>query len=71
MNTNLELSEDSIKGKFVYAKPNFNYSDNTLFTSLESTTTDNLTDFGYEVSEVGFSLGTSFEQYESLFLNPK
>ena len=71
LNTNLEISEESIKGKFVYAKPNFNYSDNTLFTSLESTTTDNLADFGYKVSEVGFSLGTSFEQYESLFFKPE
>ena len=47
LDTNLEISEDSLKGKFIYARPNFAYSDNTLFTSLESTTTDNLSDFGY------------------------
>ena len=28
-------------------------------------------DFGYEVSNVGFSLGTNFEQYENLFFNPE
>ena len=33
LSTNLEISEESIKGQFVY-KPNFAYSDNTLFTSL-------------------------------------
>ena len=34
LNTNLEISEDSIKGQFIYSKPNFAYTDNTLFTSL-------------------------------------
>ena len=67
----LEFSEDSIKGEFVYAKPNFAYSENTLFTSLSSTTNDKLSDFGYKVSELGFSVGTEFEQYENLFFSPK
>ena len=57
LNTNLELTSDSIKGQFIYAKPNFNYSDNTLFTSLKSSTTDLLTNSGYKTSEIGFSLG--------------
>jgi|TARA_B110000444_G_scaffold253093_1_gene283383 outer membrane protein insertion porin family len=70
INTNLEVSESSIKGQFIYSKPNFAYSDNTLFTSLKSTSTDNLSDFGYKVSELGFSVGTEFEQYENLFFNP-
>ena len=71
LSTNLEISEESIKGQFVYSKPNFAYSDNTLFTSVKSTTTDNLTDFGYKVSNAGFSLGTEFEQYENLFFSPE
>jgi|TARA_Y100000389_G_scaffold80358_1_gene77048 outer membrane protein insertion porin family len=69
--TNLEISEDAIKGKFVYSKPNFNYSDNTLFTSLQSTTSDYLSDYGYKVSNLGFALGTEFEQYENLFFSPE
>ncbi len=71
LNTQLEISEESVKGKFVYSKPNFNYSENTLFTSLRSTTTDSLADFGYKVSEAGFSVGTQFEQYENLFFSPE
>ena len=71
LKTNLEVSEETIKGQFIYSKPNFNYSDNTLFTSLKSTTTDNLTDFGYKVSNLGFSVGTRFEQYENLFFSPE
>ena len=37
---------------------------------MKSTTTDNLTDFGYKVSNTGLSVGTEFEQYENLFFNP-
>ena len=71
LNTNLELTSDSIKGQFIYAKPNFNYSDNTLFTSLKSSTTDLLTNSGYKTSEIGFSLGTKFEQFQNIFLSPE
>ncbi len=71
LKTQLEISEESIKGQFVYSKPNFNYSENTLFTSLKSTTTDRLTDNGYKISTAGFSLGTKFQQYENLFFSPE
>ena len=71
IDTNLNISPDTVKGKFIYEKPNFNYSDNSLFTSISSTTTDNLTDFGYKTSEISASVGTSFEQYENLFFRPE
>ena len=71
LNTNLEISEESIKGQFIYAKPNFLYSDNTLFTSLSSSSDDFLSTFGYKVKETGFSLGTKFEQYENFFFSPE
>ncbi len=71
LNTNLELTADSVKGQFIYAKPNFNYSDNTLFTSVKSSTTDLLTNSGYKTSEIGFSLGTEFEQFQNVFLSPE
>ena len=71
LNTNFELSEESLKGQFIYSKPNFAYTDNTLFTAFKAITTDNLTDFGYKMSETSFSLGTSFEQYENLFFKPE
>ena len=35
LDTNLTISENTIKGRFIYEKPNFNYSDNTLFTTLQ------------------------------------
>ena len=70
LNTNLSVSKSSIKGAFIYQKPNFNYSDNTLFTSITSTTKDNIADYGYKTSDLGFSLGTTFEQYENLYFSP-
>ena len=71
LSTNIEFSKESIRGNFVYSKPNFAYTDNTLFTSLNATTKDFLTDYGYKVSEQGFSFGTEFEQYENLFFRPE
>ena len=71
LNSNLQISENTIKGQFIYEKPNFNYSDNSLFTSIRSTSTDNITDFGYKTSDVGLSLGTSYEQFENLYFRPE
>ena len=71
LDTNVQISENSVKGQFVYAKPNFNYSENTLFTTLRSTSKDKLKDSGYKTSDLGFSLGTAFEQYENLLLRPE
>ena len=71
LNSNLQISDNAIKGQFIYEKPNFNYSDNSLFTSIRSTTTDNITDFGYKTSDIGLSLGTSFEQFENLYFRPE
>ena len=71
LDANLELTPESIKGRFIYAKPNFRNSENTLFTSLKSSTTDLLTDSGYKTSELGFSLGTKFEQFQNIFFSPE
>ena len=71
LDTKLTISEESIKGQFIYSKPNFNYTDNTLYTSIRSTQNDYLKDYGYETSNTGVSIGTSFEQYEDLFFKPE
>ena len=70
LSTFLEVSDESIKGEFIYNKPNFAYTDNTLSTSLRSTTSDFMADSGYKISNIGFSIGTKFEQYENLFFSP-
>ena len=71
LDTNLEISDDSVKGMFVYSRPNFAYTDNTLFTSFQSTTSDFLKSSGYKLSKTGFSIGTKIEQYENFFFSPE
>ena len=71
LNTGFEISEDSIKGEITYSKPNFAYTDNSLFTSVRSINKDFLKLYGYESDEIGFSVGTQFEQYENLFFSPE
>ena len=70
LDTNIQFSADSVKGKLVYEKPNFNYSDNSLLTSIRSTSKDQMTTFGYKTSNLGLSLGTSFQQFENLYFRP-
>lgn len=70
LSTNLALSEDSIKGSLSYTRPNFAYSNKSLTTSIESTSTDKLSDYGYKSSLNSFSLGTRYEQFNNLFFSP-
>ena len=71
LDTNIAISQNAVKGQFIYAKPNFNYTENTLFTTLKSTSRDKLDESGYKTSSLGFSFGTAFEQYENLILKPE
>ena len=70
LSTSLSLSEDAIKGSFGFTHPNFAYSDRALSTSIESTSTDKISDFGYKSSLNKFSLGTRYEQFDNLFFSP-
>ena len=70
LDANLTLTEDSIRGKFSYTTPNFAYSDRSVTTSLQSTSTDKEKDYGYKSSLNKILLGTRFEQYENIFLSP-
>ena len=70
LKTNIEISNEKIKGSVTYAKPYFNYTDNTLFTTIKSTSEDNLTNSGYKISTLGFSIGTEYEQFENLYFSP-
>ncbi len=69
LSTNFTLSENQVKGKFSVINPNFRNSDRSLNTTIESTSSDNLSSSGFKTSRTGFSLGTGFEQYDNLFVN--
>ena len=68
--TNLELSEEQIRGQFSVYNPNFRGSDNALSTNIQSLSTDLMSDYGYKTTKTGISFGTRFEYYENLFLSP-
>ena len=68
--SSLELSEEKVKGEFTVNNPNFNYTEKSLNTSIFAINTDKMTESGYDSSEVGFSFGTGFEQYNNLFFQP-
>ena len=71
LDASLQVSEQKIKGMLSYTQPNFNYSDRALTTSIQSTSTDKLTDYGYKSSLNAIALGTKYEQYEDLFFSPR
>ena len=68
--TNLELSDESIRGMFSVANPNFRGSDQSIFTTIQSSETDRLADYGYKTTKTGFTLGSRFEYFEKVFLSP-
>ena len=69
LDTNLILTEDSIKGKFSVLNPNFKNSDKSIKTVIESSSNDFMSSSGYKTSRTGFILGTGFEQMDDLFVN--
>ena len=66
----LNISTETISGNIAVSNPNFNYSDNAVYTSLDVSSSDRVGTAGYESSKTGFSLGTEFEQYENIFFSP-
>ena len=70
LKSNLRVSDETVKGLFSVVNPNWNYSDKTLITSIESSVTDRMTDYGYETGKTGFSLGSAWEQYDNVIFSP-
>ena len=68
LDTNLEISEETIKGKFSLRNPNYKNSDKAIQTNIQSFETDRLSDFGYKNNKTGISIGTDFEYYDDLIL---
>ena len=67
--TDISLSADTLKGLIALNNPNYKGSNRSLNTSVESTITDRLSDFGYKSTKTGFSIGSSFEFYDDLYWN--
>tara|TARA_B110001452_G_scaffold62380_1_gene49112 strand:- start:1605 stop:3842 length:2238 start_codon:yes stop_codon:yes gene_type:complete len=70
LRSSLRFSGDSVKGQFSILNPNYNYTNKSLFTNVQSTATDKLANNGYKSNKTGFNIGTKFEQYEDFYFNP-
>ncbi len=67
--SDLSVSSETLKGLISINNPNYKGSNRSLNTSVESTITDRLTDFGYKSNKTGFSIGSGFEIYDDLYWN--
>jgi outer membrane protein insertion porin family len=67
--SDVSVSAESLKGLISINNPNYKGSNRSLNTSLESTVTDRLKNFGYKSNKSGFSVGSGFEFYEDLYWN--
>ena len=67
--SDISVSTESLKGIISMNNPNYKGSNRSLNTSLESTITDRLKDFGYKSNKTGFSVGSGFELYDDLYWN--
>tara|TARA_E500000178_G_scaffold194460_1_gene192449 strand:- start:1689 stop:3917 length:2229 start_codon:yes stop_codon:yes gene_type:complete len=70
LSTGARISEERIRGNFSINNPNFNYTGKALITDIFATDTDKLADTGYKSTDVGFTFGTAFEQYDDLYFRP-
>ena len=68
VDSDLSISEDRVKGKFIVSNPNYKNSDKNLDLALEATSTDRLQTSGYKSNLTGFTIGTEFEYYDDLRL---
>ena len=67
--SDITVSAENLKGIISMNNPNYKGSNRSLNTSLESTITDRLKNFGYKSNKTGFSVGSGFEFYDDLYWN--
>ena len=68
LDTNANITADSIKGRFLVENPNYKNSDKSVNLSIEASEFDRLSGQGYKSNKTGLSAGTKFEYYDDLFL---
>jgi outer membrane protein insertion porin family len=70
LNTSVSITDDSLEGAFSINNPNYKNSDKSLNASFESSRTDLMSRYGYEVNKTGLSVGTSYEQFKDIYFSP-
>ena len=71
LNSTLNLSVEKVSGRISLVNPNYNFSNNSVHGALDISSTDRTANSGFKSSKTGLNLGTSFEQYEDIFLAPE
>ena len=71
LQSSIAFDQQSISGSIALRDPNYRYTDNAVFASLDVSSTDKTTNSGFESTQTGFSFGTEFEQFENVFLAPQ
>ena len=67
--SDISVGKDSLKGIISMNNPNYKGSNRSLNSSLQSSVTDRLKNFGYKSNKSGFSVGSNFEFYDDLYWN--
>ena len=68
LDSNLNLSTETIKGRFKVENKNYKNSDNSLYLIVDASETDRLKNSGYKFNKTGFEIGSGFEYYDDFFL---
>ena len=68
VDSNLNVSEEKIKGKFIVSNPNYKNSDKRIDLGLEASSVDRLGTSGYKSNVSGFTIGTQFEYLDDFRL---
>ena len=67
VDTNANISQESIRGRFAVNNPNYNNSDKSVNFSIQASEDDKLNTYGYKSTRTGFTIGTRFEYFDDLF----
>jgi len=66
----LNVSTKTVSGNLALNNPNYNYTGNAVFLGLDVSSSDLTDTSGYKSNKSGFEVGTTFEQYEDVYLSP-
>ena len=68
LDSNLNISSESINGLFSVENRNYKNTDKSLFFTVDASETDRLKNSGYKFNRTGFDVGTRFEYYDDFYL---
>ena len=71
INSSFTLRNDGLDLIVERTDPNFKNSEKSLITSIQNSTKNLLSKFGYKNQKTGFTVGTFYEHFEDIYFSPK